>query len=436
MESLWLEALLIFLLILVNGFFAGSEIAIIASRRSRLQHLKEQGKEQAEKVGRLRQEPDRFLATIQVGITVVGILSGGIGGAAAVEHLKPVLIQVMGSARIAEALAIVLVVGLISYVSLILGELVPKALALRFPESIAMAVVGPLEKLSRVSSIPVQFLSWSVRKVLQPFGLQPSREREPITEEEIRILLQEWGRSGVVDKSEQDLIHSVFEFADTTVKEVMVPRPKIQAVPVDISLEEMLQRIVESGYSRYPVYERDLDNIIGLLHQKDVLGPLLRKEPFEIRKLLRPAYFVPESKKISDLLKELQSRRAYMAIVINEYGNVEGLVTLEDLIEEIVGEIEDEYSSQDRKVARLENGSLVVDASVSIRDLVSQYRIDLPESEDYETLGGFMMARLQRIPRGGEIIRFGLYKLTIVDMEGRRIAWVKIEEEKWRKKKA
>ncbi|MBI4714809.1 MAG: HlyC/CorC family transporter [Nitrospirae bacterium] len=387
MESLWLEAILIFVLVLLS-----------------------------------------FLATVQVGITFVGLLAGAVGGAAAVEVLEPVFARIPGMERFGEPLSIVIVVTVISYFTLIFGELVPKSLALRFSEPIALSVGGLIQGLSRGSSIPVRLLTWSTRTILRPFLGQLPREGSLVTEEEIKIMLREGGEKGVFDQSEQDLIHSVFEFADTTVKEVMVPRPKINAIAMDTPPDVILKYIVESGFSRFPVYEGTLDETRGILHQKDIMEAVLSQRAPEIRKLLHPVYFVPETKKISDLLKELQRRRVHMAIVVNEYGSVEGLVTIEDLIEEIVGEIEDEYDLQERPVERLRDGSMVVDASMSIRDLADRYELSLPESEDYETLAGFMLSHIQKMPRGGEIIRLGPYKLTVVDMEGKRIARVKVEK--------
>ncbi len=241
-------------------------------------------------------------------------------------------------------------------------------------------------------------------------------------------MLKEGGETGVFDQTERELIHSVFEFADISVKEVMVPRPKMHALSLNTPLEDVLHYIDENMFARYPVYEEGVNDIKGILYYKDLLGHLARREPVSIRKILHRPYFVPETMKVSHLLKELQRRRLQMAIVVNEYGSVEGLVTMEDLVEEIVGEIQDEYDVEERSVERLKDGSLLIDASLSIRDLKDDHGLALPESSEYETLGGFILSQLQNIPRSGEIIKFGAYKFTIVHIEGRRIARVKVEE--------
>lgn len=426
----WLEVLLIFILIIANGFFAASEIAIISSRKSRIKHLMERGDKRAELVHKLQNEPENFLATVQIGITVIGILAGAISGAVAIEILKPVFAKIPFTLiqKISAPLAIGTVSLIISYLSLVLGELVPKSFALRFSEPIALSVARPVSFLSRVSSIFVKLLTCSTRIFLKPFGKIPPPEGSFITEEEIKIILKEGSEKGLFRKSEQELIHSVFKFADTTVKDIMVPRPNIKAIARDTPIDRVIEFVSDCGYSRFPVYDRILDDIKGILYEKDLLEIKVEEKEVNLTDLLRPVYFVPETKKIDTLLRELQRRRMHMAIVINEYGNVEGLVTLEDIIEEIVGEIEDEYDFEDRPVKTLQDGSMIIEASLPIRDLISQHHLAFKESEDYETLAGLMLSLLQRMPRAGDIVRYGNYKLIIVDMEGRRIAKVKLEK--------
>lgn len=430
MIGFWFEVLLILFLILANGFFAGAEIAIISSRKSRIKHLLERGDKRAEVVHRLQSEPDNFLATVQVGITFVGMLAGAVGGATAIEALKPFLQKVpvgfiqKGSAPI----AITIVVLITSYLSLILGELVPKSLALRFSEPIALSVGRPIQALSKLSFILVKFLTKSSSLFLKPFGKMPPPEGAFVTEEEIKILLREGGEKGIFEKSEQELIHSVFEFVTTTVKEIMIPRPKIKAIAIDTPIDKAVDFVIECGFSRFPVYEGSLDDIKGILYEKDLLEINVSRRDVSLKDLIRPVYFVPETKKIDTLLRDLQRRRMHMAIVINEYGSAEGLVTMEDIIEEIVGEIEDEYDFEDRPVKILKDGSMIIDASLPIRDLIDQHHLAIEESEEYETLAGLVLSLLQRMPRGGEIVRYGDYKLTIVDIEGKRISKVKLEK--------
>ena len=430
MKGFWLELILILIFILANGFFAGAEIAIISARKSRIKHLMERGSKQAEVVHKLQNEPENFIATVQIGITIVGMLAGAIGGAAAIEVIKPLLqdapfefFQNWGT-----PIAISIVVLITSYLSLILGELVPKSLALRFSEPIALFVGKPIHLLSRFSFILVKLLTKSSSLFLKPFGKMPPPEGSFVTEEEIKILLREGGEKGIFEKSEQELIHSVFEFVTTTVKEIMVPRPKIKAIAIDTSIEAAVDFVVECGFSRFPVYDGSMDDIKGILYEKDLLDIRVKKKDVGLKDLIRPVYFVPETKKIDKLLRELQRRRMHMAIVINEYGGVEGMVTMEDIIEEIVGEIEDEYDYEDRPVKILKDGSMVIDASLPIRDLIDQHNLAIEESEEYETLAGLVLSLLQKMPRGGEIVKYGDYKLTIVDIEGKRISKVKLEK--------
>ena len=430
----WLEAALIFVLILANGFFAASEIAMIATRKSRIDALLEKGVKSAAAVARLKNDPDRFLATVQIGITIVGSLASAIGGAAAIGSLKPLIesLPLPYVARWGEPLAILLVVMPIAYLSLVLGELVPKSLALRYSERIACLVAPPIDFLSRVSSFLVKTLTASSNAVLWFFGGKEKNEGVSfITVEEVKSLIQEGAAKGIFNETEKELIHSVFEFADTPVKAVMIPRPEIHAIEVHASLAEVAKSFVDSGFSRIPVYEGELDRIIGILYNKDVFKALQEKSDFRIRDHLHPAFFVPSSLPISELLKQLQRRRLAIALVVNEFGEVEGLATLEDLLEEIVGEIRDEYDREERgPVEHLPDGSMVIQGSTLLKDLKSDYGLPFEESPDYLTLAGFVLAQLKRIPRGGERVEYNGYRLTIVDMEGRRIVRVKLEETK------
>jgi putative hemolysin len=430
LDVIWIEAILIGLLILANGFFACSEIAIIAVRRSRIKELIEQGDRRAQWVHQLQEDSERFIATIQIGVTVLSALAAAIGGVAAIESLKPLLDRIPFPAlqSVSEAIAVGLVVVVISYLSLIIGELFPKSLALRYPERIALIVARPILLLSKFSSGLIRILTASSGLLMKPFGKPSSKERAGVNEEEIKIMIREGRAQGIFDQSEQDLIHSVFEFTDTFVKEVMVPGHKMHMIQIDMPIEEVLRYIAEHKFSRYPVYRKGINEIAGILYDKDLMGPLSRRESIVVKDLLHPPYFVPETMKVSHLLKELQRRWIQMAIVIDEYGGVHGLVTIEDLIEEIVGEIRDEADRIERPVERLRDGSWVVDASLTVRDLKDDYGLPITESPEYETLGGFVLARLQGMPRGGEIVQQGGYKFTVVDLEERRIAKVKIEK--------
>ena len=429
-EGLWYEVALIFFLILGNGFFAASEIAIIATRKTRIDTLLEKGVRSAAALARLKNDPDRFLATVQIGVTIVGTLASAVGGAAAIEFLKPSIesLPVTFIQKWAQSIAILLVAIPIAYFSLVLGELVPKSLALRHPERIAFLVARPIDFFSRLTSFFVRILTASSNAILRLFGGAEGGGATFISEEEVKSLIREGAARGIFDETEKQLIHSVFEFVDTAVKAVMIPRTEIHAIEVNATSEEVLKSFVESGFSRIPVYEGALDRVVGILYYKDVLRALQQKGAFSARDHLHPPYFVPSSLPISQLLKDLQRRRIAIAMVVNEFGEIEGLVTLEDLLEEIVGEIRDEYDREERgPVERLPDGSMVIQGSAQLKDLKADYGLPFEESPDYLTIAGFVLAKLKRIPRGGEVVEHNGYRLTIVDMEGRRVVKVKLE---------
>jgi putative hemolysin len=428
-QGLWLEAIFVGALILLNGFFAGSEIALISARRSRIEQLAAEGDGRAQRVAALQEDPDRFLATVQIGVTFVGTLASAVGGAASVRVLSPLLreIPVVGIRAAAEPIAIAVMVVILTYAMLIVGELVPKSLALRHAVPLAMGVAGPIDRLARSTSLLVRFLTASNRFILRLLGQKGAEERGFVSEEEVKHMLREGRAQGVFDQTEQELIHSVFEFTEASVKEVMIPRPRIQAIDVETPVDQVLAFIIETGKSRYPVYRNTLDEVLGILYDKDLFRLLAEKKPIVLTEILRPAFFSPETAQVSRLLKQMQKRQMPMALVVDEYGGVEGLVTIEDLIEEIVGEIRDEADRGPQPVERLRDGSYLVDASISIRDLAEQHQLQFPESPEYETLAGFILAQLQRIPRGGEIVTHEDWRLTIVDMDGRRVARVKVE---------
>jgi putative hemolysin len=419
----------IFLCLLGNGFFSGSEIAILSMKRSRVEQLIAEGSRGARWVKHLQDNMDRFLATVQIGVTLMGTLAGVIGGYLAGRYLEPVIQQTVIARWIPPALDAAILVGVvIVYVELILGELVPKALALRFTDTIAVVVAWPLDMLARFSKVLIAFLTASTRAVLFLFGIRDVGHRTFVSEEEIKHLVKEGRQQGVLDQTEEELIHSVFEFSETPVKKVMVPRPKIFALDVKTPPDDVARFIIESGFSRVPVYDGTPDNMVGVVYVKDVLRLLEKKQPVVLRKILHPVHFVPETKKVGELLKELQKRRTHLALVIDEHGSLVGLVTLEDLLEEIVGEIQDEYDWEERPVEKLRDGSLVVDGTVSAAELRQKFDIPIPESEDFNTVAGFMLDCLGAVPRGGEVVQVGDYRMTVVDVEKNRISKVKIDK--------
>jgi putative hemolysin len=426
---MWLELLAVASLILLNGFFACAELAIVNTRRTRIKQLIDEGNANAVLIQRFKDDSERFLATTQIGITVAGATAAAMGGVIALDDLKPLIeaVPMPFVQAVAEPLAVGTVVIIISYFSLIFGELVPKVLAIKNPERLALLAVRPLEWFSRLAGWGIRPLTLASRGVLRALGKAAQEDKIFTTAEEINMLLQEGQEKGVFDKTEQELIRSVFEFTDTSVKEVMVPRPKMCAIEIDTPIPEVIRLCDENKFSRYPVYRKGLNDIAGILYQKDLLSRVASGKPFSLSELLHLVYYVPESMKVSALLKEMQRRRIHMAIVVNEHGSVEGLVTLEDLIEEIVGEIQDEYDTEEKPVERLKDGAYIIDASMSVRDLVEEYGLPIPLSPDYETLSGFIAHKVQGLPRGGEVITHGGFKFTVVDLGERRVAKVKVE---------
>ncbi len=428
MEELIEEILLVGLLILLNGYLAGTEIAVVTARKSRIQKLVETGNKNAKIFLKLKEEPDRFLATIQIGITAVGALASAVGGATAIKILKPafqgVPIKVVSLG--AEPIAIGVVVLSITYFSVIFGELVPKSIALRHPETIGLLTARTIDVFSRMVFIFVKFLTFSTSLVLSPFGRKPFTERAYITEEEVRMLIREGGKHGVFDPTEEKILQSVFEFTDMSAKEVMVPITQIVGIQIDKSPQEIRMMIEEEQFSRYPIYGKDLQDIRGVLHAKDFLTLLTKTSQVDIRRIMKPPFFVPETMKLSLLLGEMQKRRTHMAFLVDEYGSISGLVTIEDLLEELVGEIRDEYDIES-PVVQLKDGTFLIDASIALRDLKEDYHIALPDSPEYETLGGFLMTTLQKIPQVGDTVEVEGKRLQIVEMFGQRISKVRAE---------
>lgn len=430
-DSLVFEAIVIFILILLNGFFSSAEISIISAKRSIIDKLAKEGNQSAVVVSNMKENPERFLATVQIGVTVVATLASVIGGVTAVEYLKPLMADIPFAPLrgAAEALSVGLVVVVISYMTLIFGELVPKSLALRYAERIACFTARPLGFLSRITSVFVKLLTGSTGAILKLIGVKGLENRVFISEEEVKYFIKEGKATGVFEETEAALLHGVFEFADTTVKEVMVPKHKFSAIDIDTPPDEILNFIAETGFSRYPVYKETYEKVVGILVNKDVFRSLEKGQTLAVKDLLRTPFFVPNSIMISKLLREMQRRKVHMAIVVDEHGDVDGLVTIEDILEEIVGEIEDEYDvGKGGLVEKLKDGTLIIDASASLGDLEDIGIVIDEDSEEYHTLAGFMLAKLQRVPGGGEFVTYKNMRFTVVDVELNRIVKIKVEK--------
>ena len=430
MDSVWIEIVLIGVSILANAFFAGSEIALVSARPSRLSQLKNEGVAGAAEAAELKRDPDRFLATIQVAITVVGTLASAVGGAAAVEALTPRLqsLGLPGAPAWGGPVSLGIVVLLISFVSLVVGELTPKALALRNPERWAAVVASPIGWLVGLLSGPSRVLTWATRLILSVFGLRDAPIAPVVSEEEVKYLVREGTVQGVFEPGERDLVNRVFQFTDTPVRLVMVPRPNILGLDVATPPDQILERAAEAGHTRLPVFRGSIEGTIGVVVIKDLFRCAALREPVSLERLMHPPLFVPETAPVSEVLRQFQRHRLQLALVVDEYGQVGGLVTTEDLLEEIVGEIRDERESPRlSSVSRLPDGSYMIDGTAAIRDLREQVGLPLEESPDYQTIAGFLLQRLGVVPRPGTTTEASGHRWTIVEMDGPRIMKVRAE---------
>ena len=431
MEKYHLEIIFILILILANGFFASSEIALISARKTRIKQLAEKGNKKARLVEELQSHPDKFLATIQIGITLMATLASVVGGAKIVDVLKPLVqkIPIEWVQNGSEPIAIGLVVVAIAYLSLVIGELVPKYLALTYPEKIAFGVATPIRILSRLSFVIVKILSFSSKVITSIFLRRIPQESSFIGEEEVKYIISEGGKAGIFDETEQELIHSAFEFTDTYVHNIMTPRTEIVALDINSSQEKVVRTITESGFSRIPVYKDNLDNIVGIIYAKDILNLWQHQNLIILEDIIRKPYFVPDSKKISELLKEFQKLKIHVALVLDEFGGTAGLVTLEDIIEEIFGEIEDEYDIERPKIEILSDGSALVSPNLAIGDFNYQMKTNLPEDKA-DTLGGYIQTSLGRIPATDEEIELDGLTFVIFEKSGHRLKRLKVIQPK------
>ena len=430
METILLEISVIFLLILANGFFSGSELAIISARKSTVARLVAEGNPRALVVEKLQKDPHRFLATVQIGVTVVGSLASAVGGATAVEYLKPLLDHAPYALvrEAAEPISIGLVVALVSYFSLILGELAPKTIGLQHADRMSLLVAKPIDLLAKLGGVAVWFLTLSNRAVLALFGVKADSGQDFITREELIHTLSEGEETGALTEHEHKIIENMMDFSHTVVSEVMVPRLRVVALDINTSRDVLMHTVREHMYTRYPVYRGDLEDVVGFVHSKDLfLHPLLDSPDFDIGKIVRPLLYVPESKRASDLLLEMQRKKMQMALVVDEYGSICGLVTIEDLLEELVGEIDDEHDAgESPRAVRFPDGSIVVDGLISRNDLEELLDIRFEEGLPYDTLAGLILDELGRFPQKGEKLVWRNFVLICEEVTPRSIVKVRL----------
>ncbi len=418
------ELLIIAALILLNGVFVAAEIALVTVRRSRLQQLAEEGHAGARRVERMVANPGRFLAVVQLAITFIGFLAAAVAGANTAQALERVLAPTLGSN--AGWVALLVVTLLVALVTAIFGELVPKALGLAHAERYALLFVRPVEILGRIFAPVVWLLERVTGAITKALGVTVT-ERDRISAEELMILVERGGEQGVIEAEEEQMIGAVLGLGEHKVHEVMVPRIDIVGLPVDAALDQIVDTIVQGGHSRIPVYEDSVDNIVGILYAKDLLPYLKGTDQLPpVRRLARAPLFVPESMSVDDLLHQLQRRRVHIAVVLDEYGGTAGLVTIEDLLEEIVGEIVDEFDAEEEPMIEPDGGDRArVDGRASVDDLLEHF--DLPEStledqDEYDTVGGLIYHRIGGIPKPGDIVTVGDHlTLTVESTDGRRV---------------
>jgi putative hemolysin len=429
MDGIWIELVLVAAGIVANGFFAGSEIALVSARVSRLVQLRDRAVRGADAAIRLKESPESFLATIQIAITTVGTLASAVGGAAAVEALTPWLARlgIPGLDRWAGPVALGLVIVTITYASLVIGELVPKAVALRNPERLACVVAPVVAAVGRISAWLVRALTESANLVLRLLGLGTTEVSPFVSEDEVRYLVSEGASQGVFEKVEAELVHKVFEFADTSVREIMVPRAQMRGLHVDTPLSEALREAVAIGHSRIPIYRTSVDEPIGVVALKDLVANSVDARPRPLSELVRPPAFIPEFARVSFLLKEFQRTQQYLAFVVDEYGAVQGLVTVEDVLEEIVGDIrEPGEPAPAAYVRRLPDGAYLIDGSAPVRDLREDLQLPIADRAEYTTLAGFVLFMLESVPRPGAWFKHGDWLWAVVDMTGPKIEKVKV----------
>lgn len=415
------------ILILINAYFAASEIAFISLNDAKIERKAKEGNKKAKQIEKMLKSPSKFLATIQIGITLAGFLSSAFASDTFADILAPSLNNIFPAISVEafRGISIVIITIILSFFTLVFGELVPKRLAMKYYEKVAYASIGIIRFISIIASPFVKILTKSTNVISKIFGISENEE-EIVTEEEIKMMIDEGEEKGTIEQEEKEMINNIFEFNDITVSEVMTHRTDIFAVDISSDIEEILKDLDDYKYSRIPVYNETIDNIEGILFVKDLLKYFRTKKPLKIKNMIREAYFVSENKPINELFKDLQKNKMQMAIVIDEYGGTAGLVTMEDLLEEIVGNIFDEYDDIENEIEKIDDNTFLISGKISINELKKVLGIDVPEGE-YETLSGYLLELLGRVPEDEEkpIIETDKVTYKIEEYEDKRILWVK-----------
>lgn len=431
-----LKLVLLFVLIFFNAFFAMSEIAIISLNDTKMQKLAEEGNKKAKQIVKLTENPNRFLSTIQIGVTLAGFLAS----ASASQNFADLIMNALKHTAIVNVIpesvingiSVVLITIITSYFSLVLGELAPKRIAMQVPEKVSFKVVGILLFIAKIAKPFVKVLSVSTNGVVRLFGFDPNADEENVTEEEIRMMVDVGGEKGVIEDSQKEMIDNIFEFDDLDAGDIMTHRTDMTAIEVSRSLEEVAELAIENGYSRIPVYEDDPDSIVGVLYAKDLLKYVGHNIPADltISKVMRKALYVPETQSCGDLFKAMNDSHTQFAVVVDEYGGTAGIVTLEDVLESIVGNIQDEYDDEDEEIVQINETTFTIDGITDLDEVDELVGTKLPEG-DYDTLGGFVISLLGYLPSESDpepaVAEYDNLRFTVLNFEDRRIGEIKVE---------
>ena len=419
--------IILVILILINAFFASAEIAFISLNDAKIDLQAKEGNKKAKKIQNMLKNPSKFLATIQIGVTLAGFLSSAFASDTFADKLAPVLNTWLPNVSIStwKSISIIIITIILSYFTLVFGELVPKRIAMKYYEKVSFASIGVIKTISVITAPFVKFLTFSTNIVSKLFGVT-GEEEDNVTEEEIRMMVDVGEEKGTIKEEEKEMINNVFEFNDKFVSEIMVPRNKIFALDIDMTIAEVIEKLSEDmRYSRIPVYDENMDNIKGIIYIKDLLISNKNKNS-KIKSLVKEAYFVSETKRVNELFQELRKDKKQIAIVLDEYGGTAGMVTMEDILEEIVGEIYDEYDKETDKFKKIDNNTFLFDASIALYDVEKFLDIEIDE-EDVDTLGGYLIKKLDRIPKDGEkpIVETEKVTYKIEKVKDRQIVKVK-----------
>lgn len=418
-----MELLIIVLLILLNGVFAMSEMAIVSAKKVRLRQWADEGNESARVALDLAENPSNLLSTVQIGITLIGVMAGAFGGASVAAQLSPYIRMVAVLAPYADSIAFGLVIAFTTFLSLIIGELVPKRLALNNPERLAMLIAAPMSILAKIVSPIVKVLSFTTELLLRLLGVKPSTE-PAVTEEEFKVLLEEGTAAGVFEEDEQEMVERVFRLGDLHVGMLMIPRTRMVWLDLEDPLEENFKKIVDNPFTTFPVGHGTPDSIRSVIHAEDLLAKALLNEPIDLKSVCRPALFVPDSMSAFQALDKFREKHAHLALVVDEYGGVDGLVTLSDLVEEIVGDMAEVGPPSEQMIITRDDGSWLMSGRLPIDELKEHLEIDYLEEEEegrFQTLGGFVLNQLGHLPTPSESFEWDGFRFEVMDMDGPRI---------------